>query len=213
MMWKIFKGDLSYYKSGVFILYGTGMIFFVMAAVWNFFDIYIFSSTMIMVFWVVTAMMGVNEGTEKHIRIYSLLPVSVKDFARARMLFLLFLQGGIFLLWLIFIIISNMESKWQVLKDILVMNAIVFIVVNIFIIFDDLKYSAKSWSRFIFAGAIFFLLIIFVLLDVADIMSYPLHFNTSQPKSLAEVIIFNIICIGLFWWEFDIFQKRKSYLE
>ncbi len=212
-MWKIFKGEVRYYTSGVFILYGSGLIFFVMAAVWNLIDMYVFSSTMIMVFWMVTALMGINEGQEKHIRIYSLLPVSVKNFAGARMLFLIFLQGVNFLLWLILLSITHMEDKGQVLRDILVMNAIVFIVVNIFIIYDDLKHSAHNQRRFIFVGGVIMVLIIFILLEIADITSYPLNFNTDQPKSLAEVIVFYVICFGLFWWECKLFQKRIRFIE
>jgi len=212
-MWKIFKGDLRYYTSGVFILYGTGLLFFVMAAMWKLIDIYVFSSTMIMVFWVVTALMGINEGTEKHTRIYSLLPVSVQDFARARILFLMSLQGGNFLLWLVLLIITHMEDKGEVLRDILVMNAIVFIVVNIFIIYDDLKYSACSQRRFIFAGGVIIVLLLLIGLDIADIMSYPLNFNDAQPKSLPEVIVFYVICIGSFWWEYRLFQKRITYID
>ncbi len=212
-MWKILNGDFSYYKSGVFILYGIGLIFFMMAVIWKLIDIYVFVSTLVMLFWVVTAMMGANEGKEKHVRMYSLLPVSVKDFASARMLFLIFLQTGIFLMGLFLFIIERVESRWQVLGDMLVMNAIVFIVVNIFIIYHDLKYSARRQGRFIFLGVVIILLISFIFLDIAGIMSYPLNFNCEYPKSLAEVIIFNLLCIVLFWWDFKIFLRRKSYVE
>ncbi len=212
-MWNILKGDFSYYKSGTCILYGMGMIFFMMAAVWNLIDIYIMSGTLVILFWLMAAIMGANEDKEKHIRRHSLLPVSVKEIGKARLLFLLFLQGGIFLMWMVLLVIERGEHKGQILRDLLVMNAMVLIVVNIFSLYHDLKYSASTYWRFILVGGIITLLIIFILLDIADIMSYPLNFNSCQPKSLTDVIIFNLVCIILFWWDYRIFLKRKSFIE
>lgn len=212
-MWKILKGDFSYYKSGVLILCGTGLIFFIFTAVWNFVDVYIFTGTQVMVFWIVTAMMGTNEGKEKRIRMYSLLPVSVKDFARARMLFLLFLQAGIFFMWLVLLLIKRTWEFKPVFLEMLAMNAILFIVINIVVIYDDLKYSPRSQSRFFFLGGIALVFLFFIYFDISGIIPYPFKFHSSHPKSLMEVIIYNLLCIVLFWWDNKIFQGRKFYIE
>ena len=116
-------------------------------------------------------------------------------------------------MWMVLLFIERGEYKGQILRDLLVMNAMVLIVVNIFSLYHDLKYSASTYWRFILVGGIITLLVIFFLLDIADIMSYPLNFNSCQPKSLADVIIFNLVCIILFWWDYRIFLKRRSFIE
>lgn len=212
-MWNILKADLSYYKSGVIILYGAALIFFFLGVLGMLSEIIIFFSTMAVLFWVVTALMGTNEGKEKHVRIHSLLPVSVKDLARVQIFFLIFLQAGIFLLGLLLLLVTDIENGWKMLWDILFINALVLIIVNIFIIYHDLRYSAYPKGRFYFTGAVILLLIIFIILDVVGIMSYPLNFNCAQPKSLAEVIIAYLVCIILFWWDYRIFLNKVTFIE
>lgn len=212
-MWKILKADFKYNKGGLAILYGIGLILLPMVIVWKLLDIYVFMGITTMTFWIIMAMTGAEEDKEKRERLQSLLPVPIKEFGIVRLLFLLFAQTPMFLAWTTLLFITQPAELGSVFRDLLSINALIFITINIFVIFHDLKYSACKSCRFLFLGGVFGLLILFGYFHYLGIMRYPLNFGPVSYKSVPETIIFIGVCIGLFYWDFQIFIRRKSYIS
>jgi len=211
-MWKLLKADLNYNKGGLCFLFGIAIILFFISVIWKVIDLYVFTGIMTMIFWVIMAMIGAEEDKEKREHMQSLLPIPLKQFGVARLLFVILNQAFMFIIWTLLFFITQPVDMGPVFRDMLSLNALVLIVINVFVIFHDLKYTACKVCRFIFLGGVFGLLILFGYLHFRGVMRYPLNFGPAAYKSLIEVIIFNIVCLGLFFGDFQIFIRRKSFL-
>jgi len=212
-MWKMLKADFNYNKGGLIIFFGIGVILLLMSVIWEFFEFFVFVGIMTMLFWIIMAMIGAEEDKENRERMQALLPVPIKRFEIGRLLFVVITQTVMFLLWVILLFTTRPMEIGPAFRDILCINALIFIVIMIFVIFHDLKYSRCKRCRFIFLGGIFGILILFGYFHYLEIMQYPLNFNSSYPKTPLETLIFQAVCLGLFCWDFQIFIHRKSYIS
>ena len=212
-MWKLLKADLNYNKGGLCFLFGIAIILFPMAAIWKVIDLYVFMGVMTMLFWIIMAMIGAEEDKEQRERKQSLLPIPLKQFGIVRQLFVIFNQAFMFILWILLLFIVQPVDMGPVFRDMLSMNALILIVISVFVIFHDLKYSACKICRFLFLVGVFGVLALFGYLHFLGIMRYPLNFGPVAYKSLIETIIFIIVCLGLIVWNFNIFIRRRSYLN
>ena len=207
------KADFSYNKGGLILLFGIGLILFLMSILWEIFELFVFVGIMTMLFWIIMAMIGAEEDKEKRERMQSLLPVPIKQFGISRHLFVAISQMSMFLLWVILLFVTQPPEIGTAFRDMLCINALIFIVINIFVIFHDLKYSRFKNCRFIFLGSVFTMHILLVYFHIQGILQYPLNFNSASPKTLVETLVYQMIFLGLSYWDFHIFIRRKSFIS
>ena len=212
-MWKILKADFDYNIDGLMVLYGIGISLFIAGFIWDSFDVNLLSGITIISYWVIIGNLGKREDNEKRDRFITLLPIPIRQIGRARNIYLITVQSGLFLLWLISLWLNPLPTKEIILRDLISLNALVFVFMIPFIIFHDLGYFGKRIYRFTFTGGILFLLIFLIWLDLRGIIKYPFQFGEDHVKSTAEIGSYYLVVTGLFYWNHIVFIRRKSYVE
>jgi hypothetical protein len=123
----------------------------------------------------------------------------------------------VFQLGFLMILVSHFFSSYSgrdnsAIWSILVANGFILSVINIFIIYTELGFFNTKKYRFILLG------IIAIILIGSSLALYLGYFRTffvmgsNFAKSPLEALIFNLVCLAMFYLSYILFIRRKSYL-
>lgn len=203
-MWQIFKAELSYNKFGFLIAYALAFII-------HFGGFYPQIASSMVIFFIAIGMMGSQSDKEKRDRLHSLLPIPIKQLAFIRLAFVFVFQLGFVVILLSHFFSAYFGKDNSAFWSILVANGFILSVINVFIIYTELGFFNKKRYRFTFLGIIIGVLN-FIALGI--FLGYLRSFviGSEFGKTPIHALIFNGICLGMFYLSYTLFIRRKSYL-
>ena len=204
-MWRIFKAELAYNKFGFLIAY-------VLALIFQIGEFYTQITSSMIIFFIAIGIMGSESDKEKRDRFHSLLPLPIKQLALIRMIFVLAFQVGFLVILLIKFFNTQFGTNNSVLWSILIANGFILSVINIFVIYTELGFFNTIKYRFILLGIIAIILIGLSLALYMGFLRTVFATGSNFAKSPFDALIINFICIGMFYFSYALFIRRKSYL-
>jgi hypothetical protein len=204
-MWRIFKAELAYNKFGFLIAY-------VLALIFQIGEFYTQITSTMIIFFIAIGIMGSESDKEKRDRFHSLLPLPIKQLAFIRMVFVFAFQFGFLVILLIKFFNTQFGTNNSALWSILIANGFILSVINIFIIYTELGFFNKKKYRFIFLGIIALILISLSLALYFGYLRSLFVMGSDFAKSPIEALIFNLVCIGMFYLSYVLFIRRTSFL-
>ena len=204
-MWKIFKAELSYNKFGFLIAY-------VLAFVIQIGEFYTQIVSSMVIFFIAVGIMGSESDKEKRDRFHSMLPIPIKKLAFIRMVFVVAFQSGFLVILFTHFLNTYFGENNTFFWSILISNGFILSVINIFIIYTELGFFNTKKYRFIFLGILAFILIALTLAIYWGLFHSLFVREYSFTKSPLNALIFNLICLGMFYLSYSLFIRRKSYL-
>jgi hypothetical protein len=220
-MWAIIKAELKYYRLTLAITFILILNFFLTSLLLDSGDVFGFMVYTIVLMMVAMIVIGTQEDREKRDRMTTLLPVSIKQVAFGRILFILLFQGSLFALWLIVYLARHLFEDAGAIWSVFSMTAYILSLFLFFIIYHDLKFFENITYRIIFFITLFLLLIFFYIpqLNIGLVTAI----QTSSPNMIGILVKIlysevgrtfwsNLIMAGLIYTSYDIFIERKSYL-
>ena len=204
-MWQILKADLSYNKFGFLIAYALALII-------HFGGFYpqIASSTII--FFITIGIMGSASDKEKRNRLYSLLPIPIKQLAFVRLAFVIVFQLGFVVILVNHFLSTYFGKDNSAFWSILVANGFILSWINVFIIYSELGFFNKKKYRLTFLGIIAVVLILIALMLYLGYLRTFFVISTEIRKTPIDALILNVICFCMFYISYVLFIRRKSYL-
>ncbi|MFQ5628897.1 MAG: hypothetical protein ACE5I1_09060, partial [bacterium] len=136
-MWMILKAEIQYSKLGMLIAYGTGLFCLFFAINWgldttvkiagiqigffvpHFGDIYSLMVSTSVAFFIAIVLLGVESDKGKRDRLYARLPLPMKTIGKARLMFLVAFQAGIFMMWLVLFLTESYDAPGEIFSSML----------------------------------------------------------------------------------------------
>jgi hypothetical protein len=211
-MWQILKAEFSYTRDALILAYTIAAIVLVLALTVNGWDIYDYMSNTTVVYFILMGILGIGTINEKRYRYLSTLPVSPQELAIVDGLYVIFVQFGMVLLWMLYLLISRESLTPEVLWAMIANSASILSVITIVGIhyhlgfFGTDKYKRLNWL----------LLLIFLLTmagigyagKIDGVVRFMWPHYASRHGALASVLL----CLALSVLSANLFVRRKSYL-
>src|SRR5215471_8565793 len=107
-MWQILKAELSYWRDALILIYLVAAAFLIVAVVddWNIYN-YMWNTTII--YFVFMGIVGATQINEKRYRYHSTLPIKPLDLVGVDALYVLFVQLGMLVLWILYILLKGVS--------------------------------------------------------------------------------------------------------
>jgi hypothetical protein len=204
-MWQIFKAELSYNKIGFLIAY-------VLALIFQIGEFYTQILSSMIIFFIAVGIMGSESDKEKRDRFHSLLPLPIKKLALIRMIFVVAFQVGFLAILLIKFFNTQFGTNNSAFWSILFANGFILSVINIFIIYTELGFFNTKKYRIILLGFIAIVLTAITLAAYQGLFRTFFVTGSNFARSPLDALIINLICIGMFYFSYTLFIRRKSYL-
>ena len=204
-MWEIFKAELSYNKFGFLIAY-------VLALIIQIGEFYTQIASSMIIFFIAIGIMGSESDKEKRDRFHSLLPIPIKKLAFIRMIFVFVFQLGFLIILFSHFFSTYFGTDNSYFWSILVANGFILSVINLFIIYTELGFFNTKKYRFIFLGVIAIILIGLTLALYLGFLRTAFVMGSNFTKSPLDALIFNLVCLVMFYLSYTLFIRRKSYL-
>jgi len=213
-VWRIFKTDLSYYKSNLLLGFGVCILVAVVSFVWNWGDFDTPIANSAFCYMITIAIIGFDADKDKRDRLYTRLPLSLREIAHGRMLLAVLFQFSILLLWLIFLAVTRESVTLRSICNMLSFNALTLAIIMFFVIHHDLGFGGNKKKHYgIYYG--FFALVIalcgflYYIEKLRAVASYLFITLYGLP---AGAILFSVFGLGMYILSLRIFMRRKSYL-
>jgi len=209
-MWRALKADLEYYKLNLLIGMTISVLMAVVLLLLGFADFKILLINSFFVYFANIGFIGADADKDKRDRHDTLLPVAIREMAVSRLLFAIFFQLGLLVLWFVFFMLSDETVTARVICRLFSTSAMNLAIVALFVIHHDLGFLNGKKYSYGFLGLIFI---------VAGFLAYSgkmraawgFIFDTLYP-SPAGALLFSLIAAGLYFLSIKIFVRRKSYL-
>jgi hypothetical protein len=156
--------------------------------------------------------MGSQSDKEKRDRLHSLLPVSIKQLALIRLVFVIVFQLGFVVILVSHFLKTYFGKDNSVFWSILVANGFILSFINIFIIYAELGFFNTKKYRLVFIGIISFILVGFSFALYQGLFRTFFIMGSNFGKSPIDALVFNLVCFGMFYLSYVSFVRRKSYL-
>jgi len=229
-MWKLIIAELNYYKRQLLTIYFFSIpilftyIYFGSKDLakpdkWQMLGLWLIF-LMAIILWGYT---NADKYRTKMIRYYSFLPIRRSDIITMFYLFpLLLWLGLIFIYWLFYYFSSGIHSQSNPVWKMLNISGILFIIITVRILFNDLKYITLHKKQKILSSIIAFILIqlifwpyLITLFSTYEVRPYRTLHNNVPDFLLTEfsTVIYLAISIVLIICSMYVFLRRKSYVE
>jgi len=212
-MWSILRADVTYHKWILVVAYVIGVLVLVGDAVLGIFSIDMLMGITTLSFYASMWIIGANENKERRDRFHTALPNPMKQLGAARLLFVVLFQAGMLLLWFTLFLGKYTSQADRIVWNMLSINALNVIVVCLFVIHHDLGFFRTRAYRIPFLAAVLSAFSLLILLSIDGLIHYPLNFGPDVRISPLETMIYHILCVGLIYFDFVLFVRRRSYLE
>ncbi|MBC8181995.1 ABC-2 transporter permease [candidate division KSB1 bacterium] len=211
-MGKILKAEFAYNIMAILLAYTIILISFFVALNGSMENIHGLLTVAFIAFFISIGIMGSESDKEKRDRFLTSLPIPLKKYSIARLLFVIFYQLGIFSIIILFYLVKVTTENVSTLWEIVIMNCFSLIFISLFIIFSDLKFYRSKYYRYFF---LFVVLIIAALLITGmayHVIPPVLELGQNFPKTFLDATIFNIIFLAMYYICFIVYNKRNSFL-
>src|SRR5262245_752337 len=131
-MWQILKAELHYWRDALILLYAIAAVFLVAAVLidsWGF-GSFMWSTTI--AYFIFMAIAGADTFNEKRYRLFNILPVRPIDVAVADAMYILLVQIGMSLLWIIYLLFRPEQMGSGTLWVMVSNNALILTVITIY---------------------------------------------------------------------------------
>ncbi len=204
-MWRILKAELTYNRFGFIIAY-------MLALITQIGEFYTQIASSMIIFFIAMGIMGSESDKEKRDRFHSLLPLPIKQLAFIRMVLVFAFQFGFLIILLIKFFNTQFGTNNSAFWSILIANGFILSVINIFIIYTELGFFNRKRYQFILLGIIAVILISLTSALYFGHLRSLFVMGNGFAKSPIEALIFNLVCIGMFYLSYTLFIRRKSFL-
>jgi len=212
-MGKILKAEFKYNMAGILISYSIVLIAFLVSLIGDMDDVYDLFSVTFVTFFISIGIMGGESDKEKRDRFLTSLPIPLKQYSIARLLFVIFYQLGMFSILVIFYLLKvtpeNVSAFWDIMK----MNSYTLIFISFFIIYGDLKFYNSKYYHYLYLIIMLLLAALLIMGIVHQVIPLTLLFRQNFPKTFLYAAIFKIIFLGMYYVCFIVYNGRKSYLR
>jgi len=211
-MWPILKAEFRYTRDALILTYTIAVLFLIAAVLiesWGFYNFMWNTTITYFIFMWIVGAAGINE---KRYRLYTVLPVQPKEFAVVDTLYVLIVQLGMSVLWVLYLLFKPDEIMPGTLWLIVANNALILIVITMFGVhyhagfFETKRYTRLNW-----------LLLVTVIAAIIawsqvgnsrSIIRLMWQYYASAPVAVALVLVW----IGATALSCEVFRRRKSYL-
>ena len=221
-MFKIIFSELEYYKYFFIFIYGLMFLLFLGTIKYDHIDLYSYMSNSSIIFYISIGIVGSASDNEKRERFQSLLPFSVKTMGKQRLLFVIFYQTSVFLLWLVIYVMGYIPENSALIWTMISINMFNLILICLFVIYTDLGFYGVRFHKpivaSIIAGSIFLYSI--TMLNIKSYVFAAFNFETPLFSTYMDFIklpygaLFMTMFAGiLYYLSYIIYVNRKSYLK
>jgi len=211
-MRKILKAEFTYNMTGMLIGYSVVFLAFLAGLKGSMDNVYGLITVSSITFFISTGIMGGESDKEKRDRFLTSLPIPLKQYSIARLLFVIFYQFGMFLILLLFYLLKVTPENVSVFWDILTINSYALIAISFFIIYSDLKYYSSKYFHYIYLVFMLILAALLTLGMIIKIIPPVLMFGQNFPKTFLHAAIFNFIFLGMYGLCYTVYNKRHSFI-
>jgi len=212
-MIKVLKEDFLYHKWVFIILYGIGFLIIFLDCIGNSMDIDILMGTTTMAYLISLWILAATEDGEKRERFQSQLPLSIKEFGFYRLIFVVLIQMGIVMLWLLHMFLKYTDDWPRLLLNMFANNGYNLLIILLFAIFGDLGCFGKRAYQAIFLFIVLLLIAGLVLLHLNKIIIFPMSYSATTSRTIFEGIIYTSLAATALYTDYLIFIRRKTYLK
>ncbi|MFO7889847.1 MAG: hypothetical protein R6V04_05860 [bacterium] len=214
-MWELFRVQINYFKFHYFFAWGFTLLLaalLLLTGVESAYVITMGSSTIVIVIFCIS--LGVICDKEKQNRVLVLLPLKVNQIIITQIMLVLFLLGGMVIIW--FITYMAQPAVTIIGAGVRIITFCSYLINWIFFfwIWGDLAYAGKYYFKVVFL----FFIITFIITAVIigsyfgiSVISW-FTFSVTNPETFFELISMVSLSVVLIIVEYKIFIQRKSYL-
>jgi hypothetical protein len=231
-MGKILKAEFQYNMTGILIGYSIVILAFLAGLNGGMDNIYGLITVSFITFFISIGIMGGESDKEKRDRFLTSLPIPLKQYSIARLLFVIFYKLGMFLILSVFYLLKVTPENSSTFWIIITMNSYALIFISFFILYSDFKYYNSKYVKYYYLIGLFIIAMLFIAGILFEIFPKPVIMlgnnstNTFFDAAIVNIIMFgnnststffyaaivNIICWGMIYIDFLVYNKRNSYL-
>jgi hypothetical protein len=211
-MGKILKAEFTYNLTAILIGYSIVFLALLVGLIGGMDNIHNLIPVAFITFFISVGIMGSESDKEKRDRLLTSLPIPIKQYSLARLLFVIFYQLGMFLLLLLFYLFKVTSENAPIFWDIVTMNSYTLIFISFFILYSDLKFYRSKYYCYIYLSILFLIIALLIIGMVYRVIPPVLVFGENLPKTIFDAIIFNVIFVIVYYVCFKVYNGRNSYL-
>ena len=219
-MFKIILSKLEYFKYLHIYVYGLTILLFIMALLFETFDVYEFMIISSIIFFIMVIIGGLSSDGEKRERLYALLPLSVRTIGKQRLLFIILYQMSFFLLWLILYLTRYVQEDQGVIWTMISTVVFNLIIVCLFLLYGDLGFYGIRFHKpiLLLIIACSFILYSVKISNFESDASFQFEIGTTLEayKGFFELpfgALFMSVLAGMIHYiSYEIYINRRSYL-
>lgn len=212
LMWYILKIELDYTKHGLMIAYLIALLLFVIAALWEGWDISGYMLNTTITYFITIGIIGSEGDKEKRTRYHAALPVTPQRRAMVDLWYITLVQAGMFLLWLCMLIFKPHSATASTFWSMLSLNGLLLALIVIFIIHTHFGfYGARKYKRIDY-GILLLLIIAAIGISYLGYGNAAVRFLWRHYMSASGALFSTLLWLGLSYLSVIIFVRRQSYL-
>ena len=211
-MRKILKAEFSYNLTGILIGYSIVFLALFVGLNGGMDNIHGLIAVAFITFFISVGIMGSESDKEKRDRFLTLLPIQLKQYSIARLLFVIFYQLGMFSILLLFYLLKVIPENVSTFWDIVTMNSYTLIFISFFILYSDLKFYRSKYYCYIYLSILLLIAALLIIGMVYRVIPPVLVFGENLPKTVFDAVIFNVIFVIVYYVCFKVYNGRNSYL-
>jgi len=211
-MLRILEAEFSYSKSSLMLSYSIAVVFLIAALLWDFVDIFGFTSHTTINYFIFMGILGSQIDKEKRYRLYTPLPVLQRTVPMMDLMYVGLCHAGMVILWIVFLMIGYDHISARTVWGLLSLNGFILSLIVMFIIHTHLGFfDTKLYNRSVYA------MILVVIAAMATLQYFGtfarlMGFLTRQLSMPSGAIALNALALVLSYWSIVLFTRRKSYL-
>lgn len=211
-MLQILEAEFSYTKNGLMLSYLIAIIFLFAALMWDFVDVFGFTSHTTINYFIFMGILGSESDKEKRTRLYASLPVLRRTVSLIDLIYVGLCHAGMVILWIVFLMIGYDHISARTVWGLLSLNGFVLSLIVMFIIHTHLGFfDSKFYKRSIYWFILFAVLVLAALQYLGYYMVV-IRFLIRQLVLPSGAIALNALALVLSYWSIVLFTRRKSYL-
>lgn len=145
-MWQILKAEFNYTRTVLLIAYAIALAFFIMAAYWERWNIFEYTSNTAITYFIAIGVLGSEGDKEKRTRGYAGLSITPWQIALVDFLYVTLVQLGMFARWLCLLIFKPESATAKTFWGLIAQNGFILSVITVFIIHHHLGfYGGKKF--------------------------------------------------------------------
>jgi hypothetical protein len=211
-MLRILEAEFSYSKSGLMLSYSIAVVFLIAALLWDFVDIFGFTSHTTINYFIFMGILGSQIDKEKRSRLYTSLPVLQRTIPVMDLMYVGLCHAGMVILWFVFLIIDYDHVSARTVWGLLSLNGFILSLIVMFIIHTHLGFfDSKFYKRSVY-WLILCAVLVLAALQYFGYYMVVMRFLIRQLVLPSGAMVLNALALLLSYFSIVLFARRKSYL-